>query len=382
MKTGNSSLRGSRGEDSVRFPITLPLYQGYGSHYFEVYIGSPTPQRQTLLVDTGSDYTAIPCSQCKDCGSHLDELFNEKKSYSFQQISCPEGVDCEIKASYAEGSSWKGVLVHDVVHLGRVENHSVNFDSKFVCMESNNNEFRRQLANGIVGMNASPRSFPSQLFSSGATSRNSFSICYRQDLYISRRGTIAGAITFGGVDKRLYGEDKVMKYANLFTRNGFYFVNIRKIWFHAKGGDNEFSVKSEFEFSGASSNFILSDQYSEAILDSGTTDTLLDISYKELFDEAWKQWTGSIFPSDEVYISPEELKLWPTIVIQLQGAFTNENKWSDTMHNLSSSSVSHFDDDYRDDVLVVLHPYQYMKISLRSESYRPQISFNDKYESR
>jgi hypothetical protein len=246
-------------------------------------------------------------------------------------------------------------------------------------MESNNNEFRRQLANGIVGMNASPRSFPNQFFSSGATSRKSFSICYRQDLYISRRGTIAGAITFGGVDKRLYGEGKVMKYANLFTRNGFYIVNIRKIWFHTEGSDNLFSAKSESELPGTSGNFFVP---SEAILDSGTTDTLLDISYKELFDDAWKQWTGSNFPSDEVHISPEELKLWPTIIIQLEGAFTNEKKRSDTMHNASSSSGSDFDDIYRDDVLVVLHPYQYMKFSLSSKSYRPQISFHDEYESR
>jgi len=379
MKTENSSLRGRKGVDTVRFPITLPLYQGYGSHYFEVYVGSPFPQRQTLLVDTGSDYTAIPCSQCKDCGSHLDEVFNEQNSHSFHQIECPEDEDCEIKASYAEGSSWKGVLVHDVVHLGRVENHNVNFDSTFVCMESNNNEFRKQLANGIVGMNASPRSFPNQLFSSGATSRKSFSICYRQDLYVSRRGTIAGAITFGGADKRLYGEGKGMKYANLFTRNGYYFVNIRKIWFHTEGSDNLFRVKSEIELPGASGNFLVP---SEAILDSGTTDTLLDISYKELFDEAWKQWTGSNFPSDEVHLSPEELKLWPTIIIQLEGAFTNEKKKSDTTPNLSSSSVSDFDDNYSDDVLVVLHPYKYMKFSLSSESYRPQISFHDKYESR
>jgi hypothetical protein len=127
MKNENSSLRGATSVGSLRFPVTLPLYQGYGSHYFEVYVGSPYPQRQTLLVDTGSDHIAIPCSQCKDCGSHADSLFRETKSNTFAYISCSENDRCDITASYAEGSSWKGVLAQDTVHLRRIEEQLFQF---------------------------------------------------------------------------------------------------------------------------------------------------------------------------------------------------------------------------------------------------------------
>ena len=42
----------------------VPLSQGYGTHFANIWVGSPTPQRKTVIVDTGSHYTAFPCSGC------------------------------------------------------------------------------------------------------------------------------------------------------------------------------------------------------------------------------------------------------------------------------------------------------------------------------
>ena len=33
------------------------LYQGYGTHYIDLWCGTPKPQRQTVIVDTGSGVT-------------------------------------------------------------------------------------------------------------------------------------------------------------------------------------------------------------------------------------------------------------------------------------------------------------------------------------
>jgi hypothetical protein len=44
----------------------VPLSQGYGTHFANVWVGSPTPQRKTVIVDTGSHYTAFPCSGCQN----------------------------------------------------------------------------------------------------------------------------------------------------------------------------------------------------------------------------------------------------------------------------------------------------------------------------
>ena len=44
-----------------------PLFPGYGTHFAYLYVGTP-PQRQSVIIDTGSAYTAFPCRGCKSCG--------------------------------------------------------------------------------------------------------------------------------------------------------------------------------------------------------------------------------------------------------------------------------------------------------------------------
>ena len=65
------------------------LYQGYGTHYVDVWVGTP-PQRQTVIVDTGSGVTAFPCGSCNNCGEsyHTDGYFIEADSSTFQKLDC------------------------------------------------------------------------------------------------------------------------------------------------------------------------------------------------------------------------------------------------------------------------------------------------------
>lgn len=69
-----------------------PLFQGIGTHYADVWVGTPVAQRQTLIVDTGSHYTAFPCVGCKNCGEsfHTNNYFDPTKSTSFKQLGCTE----------------------------------------------------------------------------------------------------------------------------------------------------------------------------------------------------------------------------------------------------------------------------------------------------
>jgi Xylanase inhibitor N-terminal len=78
----------------------IPLSQGYGTHFANVWVGTPTPQRKTVIVDTGSHYTAFPCTGCIKCGAphHTDPYFRPENSKTFQQLQCNEcqdGVVCE-----------------------------------------------------------------------------------------------------------------------------------------------------------------------------------------------------------------------------------------------------------------------------------------------
>ena len=129
---------------------TGALYQGYGTHYLDLWVGTP-PQRQTVIVDTGSSITAFPCSGCDHCGDnpatgelyHSDEDFDKFKSRTYEQfecvagqqgkqnVMCPLGVCrssnpqvadsdqvCQMAVSYAEGSSWTAVEGSDVCYPG------------------------------------------------------------------------------------------------------------------------------------------------------------------------------------------------------------------------------------------------------------------------
>jgi hypothetical protein len=52
-----------------------PLYPGYGTYFSYVWVGSP-PQRVSAITDTGSHYTAFPCTGCDNCGKHTDPHFD------------------------------------------------------------------------------------------------------------------------------------------------------------------------------------------------------------------------------------------------------------------------------------------------------------------
>ena len=42
----------------------LPLHAGYGTHYAFMYVGTPA-QRVSVILDTGSHWTAFPCTGCR-----------------------------------------------------------------------------------------------------------------------------------------------------------------------------------------------------------------------------------------------------------------------------------------------------------------------------
>ena len=51
---------------------SAPVTTGIGTHFAYVWVGSPTPQRQTVILDTGSYHTGFPCDPCTDCGDYED----------------------------------------------------------------------------------------------------------------------------------------------------------------------------------------------------------------------------------------------------------------------------------------------------------------------
>ena len=135
-----------------------------GYFYAELKVGTP-PQTFSLIVDTGSSVTAIPCTGCRDCGPHTNPRFKPESSLTFRQApcggslyctSCVRGV-CGYRVSYQEGSSYSGFLARDVIRLG-VSGACVAVESfPFGCSTEETGLFTSQQADGIMGLGTSRR---------------------------------------------------------------------------------------------------------------------------------------------------------------------------------------------------------------------------------
>jgi len=60
------------GESSSDGSATAPMFEGLGTHYSFIWVGTPA-QRVSVIMDTGSHHTAFPCTGCK-CGKHVITL--------------------------------------------------------------------------------------------------------------------------------------------------------------------------------------------------------------------------------------------------------------------------------------------------------------------
>ncbi len=121
----------------------MPLYFHSGSYHIYLNVGSPIPQRQLVIVDTGSHYTAFPCDPCMNCGLNThasSQYFSPANSSSFVAVPCGQcrwanniinntgtrdnescgenHKTCPHKQHYTEGSSWTAYEAQDLVFIG------------------------------------------------------------------------------------------------------------------------------------------------------------------------------------------------------------------------------------------------------------------------
>lgn len=102
--------------------VTIPLHATTGTHHAFMYIGSP-PQRQTLIVDTGSRLLAFPCHPCHGCGRHASKFYSHDISTTAVIPKCGScylnvsmcsdfSNHCVVTQKYTEGSSWTGASLN------------------------------------------------------------------------------------------------------------------------------------------------------------------------------------------------------------------------------------------------------------------------------
>ena len=145
----------------------IPLHAVKGSHHVHLYIGSP-PQRQVLILDTGSRLMAFTCQPCLDCGKHVSPVyFDPDRSTTttiassdhclFEKSTQKLSGKCEFVQRYTEGSTLKAYEIEDVVWLGTDdENESIEEYMKlhtiftFGCLTSEGGLFLTQYADGTL----------------------------------------------------------------------------------------------------------------------------------------------------------------------------------------------------------------------------------------
>ena len=343
------------------------LYQGYGTHYVDLWVGTP-PQRQTAIVDTGSGITAFPCSLCSNCGydHHTDSAFVETNSSTFRPVACDKcslgpcgslghgGLDdiCIINMRYEEGSSWKAYESWDLAYVGGPHNEglsghdptieedanfevevaakingsdpfnadSFRFPLSFGCQSMISGLFKTQLADGIVGMEWNESAIWSQMYVNGVIQKQAFSLCYLEQPSATRNGNGSGALTLGGYDQRLHDTPLVWA-ENVRDQRGFYVVEVRQVYLRANGGESAAIQEGERVINTKMDQRVLNDGH--IIVDSGTTNTYLKKKVRPQFAAAWKEATGQELPPPEATIalfSPDQLKTLPTILFQLRVA--------------------------------------------------------------
>lgn len=378
---------------SSSFTQVNPLYQGYGTHYVDLWVGTPIPQRQTLIVDTGSAITAFPCEQCShSCGKghHVDSYYRESSSRTFEVMECHEckigscsrrhDEACMIHANYQEGSSWHAFEASDVVYSGGPHDHYLqeeenknSFRLRFGCQTRLEGFFKTQLADGIMGMEMSSSSIWKQMYKHGVLQEKSFALCLSQQSSVSRKGTSAGTMTLGGVDTRLHANKMV--YANQLNNKGWFVVRLKRLFLRAHGGvyvqvpkeDEPHVHYLEVNVSERDLN------NGNIVLDSGTTDTYLSSHLYHDFDKAWKSLMGGrSYNNGSHRYTDQQLLALPTVLFQLE-AYDKDDGDLDT-----PGLVGHLDERRPTDVLVAMPPTHYMEYNPTTQRYSSRLYFNEK----
>ncbi|GMN34460.1 hypothetical protein TIFTF001_004700 [Ficus carica] len=197
------------------------LLNGY--YTTRLWIGTP-PQQFSLIVDTGSSVTYVPCSTCDQCGKHQDPRFDPELSSSYQPVKCNIDCTCDndqeqciYERQYAEMSTSSGVLGEDLLTFGN-QSELAPQRAVFGCENMESGDLYTQHADGIMGLGRGDLSVVDQLVDKGVIS-DSFSLCY------GGMDIGGGAMVLGGIS---HPSSMVFAHSDA-ARSPYYNVDLKEI---------------------------------------------------------------------------------------------------------------------------------------------------------
>jgi hypothetical protein len=276
-----------------------PLYPGYGTHYAYIYVGTPA-KRQSVIIDTGSHYTAFPCSGCIGCGAHTDPYFDPSKSSTAVIEQC-NGSPCLISQSYSEGSSWKAYKLTDKLWIGGLtpslvpgaDSLSINYP--IACQTSEAGLFKSQLADGIMGLSNSDDTLLPLLRKAGLVNNRIFALCFRIG---------GGIITLAGVDQRVHMPSVMgIQYVKLARISNWYTLNLLDLFLEDQITGSQTSIAKP------PVGTAIFNMGKGVIIDSGTTATYLPAFLLTEFKKAFKQITDFDYSGEApAILTPQQIR--------------------------------------------------------------------------
>jgi hypothetical protein len=264
-----------------------------------------------VIVDTGSHFTAFPCTGCATCGNHYtDPYYNPAKSSTVKTCETNRKnadanehtffspFSCNISQSYTEGSSWRAKKTMDKVKVGPKRfngepntvdgHHFTDFELDFIfgCQTSETGLFRTQLANGIMGMSNSEDTFVVRMKNERIIPKRIFSMCFAEGELKKDPPGNGGTMVLGGFDKRIHNSP-VQWVPMASTQSSWFAVEVVDI----KVAGVSLGVSSSVYQEGKG-----------MIVDSGTTDTYLPSKIATAFKTQWEGASGYKYMNSKMQI--------------------------------------------------------------------------------
>ncbi|KAG5184163.1 hypothetical protein JKP88DRAFT_315783 [Tribonema minus] len=272
---------------------------GLGTHFAYLWVGTP-PQRVSVIVDTGSHYTAYPCAGCRECGAHTDAYFNQSAS-----ATCDADDHCLFGQRYGEGSSWLAVEARDRLYAGGAtraatppRDAAFAVDLTFGCIRDQSALFDEQRADGIMGMSRAPATtLVWQLHAQRVLPSRRFSLCLAAG---------GGVMTLGGDEPLLHAAAPLRAVA-LAPRDdtGWYQARIADVLV----GGASIGARALSAAAGE-----------RAVIDSGTTYSYLPSAWAAALRRRWRAATGRDYEMDDVAMSAADAAALPDITIVFGGS--------------------------------------------------------------
>ena len=227
----------------------------FKNYYFTTLYITDSKKRQTYLIDTGSDIMSSSCKQEPGINPLKNNFIFENKT-SLSQLKCDSKICdmlpankckenkediCSYDSSNNSNQGIKGYYIQDIAYLEVVYDHHLppkqsesqrkkyhSYAVPIGCTTDEYGKYKDLYADGILGVNNSPKSFIGLLYKLKIIKNDLFSLCFGQ------RG---GFMSLGEIDIR-HHYDRMIQYVPFVESDIYYQIKINCFSFKSKESIN------------------------------------------------------------------------------------------------------------------------------------------------